>query len=197
MVDSLFSVALAFFLIANPIGNTPGFIALVKHFDLKTQRKILVREAFIALAIALFFQFLGEYFLGLLMVQDFALRMCGGCLLFLTALRMIFPPPPSDYSAVTEPMIVPIATPMITGPGLMTTIMIYAKEAESTFLITAAIFVTWIGILLVLNLAPYLKKLIGDVGLTAMEQLMGMVLSMISMQLFVSGLHLFVVFCNH
>lgn len=198
MINTLFSTALAFFLIANPIGNMPAFMAQVKHFDFGRQKKILIREAFIALFIALFFQFLGEFFLGLLMVQDFALRICGGCLLFITSLRMIFPSleEKEKQKVLQEPMVVPIATPLITGPGLMTTIMIYSREEKNDLLITGAIFITWMGILTILTLAPYLKKILGESGMTALEQLMGMVLSLIAMQMFMSGVDLFIKSCN-
>jgi len=53
----MFALALTFFLVANPIGNSPAIIALVKDFDLKQQKRILYREAIFALLLALFFQY--------------------------------------------------------------------------------------------------------------------------------------------
>lgn len=190
---SIFSIALTFFLVANPIGNSPTIVALVKDFDFERQKKIMLREALIALSIAVFFQFFGEIFLGMINVKDYSLSLCGGILLFLVALQMVFPKKEVENAAALkqEPFIVPIATPLITGPGLMAIIMIYSRQEESDFKILSAIFLAWIGVTAVLLAAPYLQRILGKRGLLALEQLMGMVLAMISMQMIVKGANLF------
>lgn len=190
---SIFSIALTFFLVANPIGNSPTIVALVKDFEFERQKKIMFREALIALAIAVFFQFFGELFLGLINVKDFSLSLCGGILLFLVALQMVFPKIADDNAKALkqEPFIVPIATPLITGPGLMAIIMIYSRQEEDNFKILSAICLAWIGVTGVLLAAPYLQKIFGKRGLLALEQLMGMILAMISMQMIVKGANLF------
>ena len=122
---SIIPLATKFFLIANPIGNCPIIIGIVKNYDFKKQKQIIAREALFALIIALFFQYFGEVFLGLLNIQDYALTFCGGILLLIVALQMIFAEPQSEKKSESkiEPFIVPIATPIISGPGLMTIIM--------------------------------------------------------------------------
>ena len=96
---SLFQIALTFFLVTNPIGNSPTILALVKDFEFERQKKILIREGLIALLIALFFQYFGEVFLGVLHVKNFAVSITGGVLLFLVALSMIFSTEPSSSSS--------------------------------------------------------------------------------------------------
>ena len=189
----LFRIALTFFLVVNPIGNCPPILALVKEYDIDRQRKIILREAIIALIIALFFQFFGEMFLNSLKIQDYALTLCGGVLLLIVALSMIFTKSPEIQVSTPkqEPFIVPIATPILTGPGLMAIIMLQSHELNDNFLITSAILIAWIGILLVLSIAPYLQKFLGKRGMVALEQLMGMILSFISMGLLVEGVTLF------
>ena len=88
---SLFSLALTFFIIANPVGNSPAIAALIKDYSFERQKLIMFREAMIAIPIAFFFQFVGEYFLDLVQVKGYALSLCGGILLFFVALDMIFP----------------------------------------------------------------------------------------------------------
>lgn len=193
MPTPLLSIALTFFLVTNPIGNSPTIIALVKDFDFEKQKKILRREGIISLIIALFFQFFGELFLGLLKVQNFAVTLCGGILLFLVALKMIFAMCNNNSTAAVkqEPFIVPIATPLLSGPGLLTIIMLYSRQECNNLKITSAILIAWVGVLGVMIAAPYLQKILGKRGLVALEQLMGMILAMIAMDMIVKGSALF------
>jgi len=154
----------------------------------------MFRESIISLALALFFQFFGEIFLGTLKISQYALTLTGGSVLFLTALKMLFHKPETaeEQNNRKEPFIVPIATPLISGPGLMTMIMVTAKSENNDFKITAAILLAWIGVCVVLVGAPYLQKVIGKRGMAALEQVMGMILGLISMQMIVNGALLFV-----
>lgn len=190
---SLIPLATKFFLIANPIGNSPVIISLVRHYDFKRQQLIIFREVMIALAIALFFQYFGEVFLSMLNIQDYALTFCGGILIFLVALQMIFAEPQDEKSTTSkvEPFIVPIATPILAGPGLMAIIMLNSKIENNDFKISCAIILCWIVLYLILCLAPYLQKVLGPRGLAALEQLMGMLLSFMAMGMIVKGMSLF------
>ena len=192
--DSIFKVAIIFFVVTNPIGNTPAILALVKNFDFARQKQIIMREGFFALCFALFFQYCGEAFLGLLHIEDFALTFCGGVLLFITSLGMIFASRAGSENAamVQEPYFVPIATPLLAGPGLMTFIMLKSKLENNNIVITTAILAAWVGIFAVLFAAPYLQKVLGKRGMIALEQLMGMILAMIGTGMIVKGGDLFV-----
>ena len=191
---TLWQIALALFLVANPIGNVPALVALVKDFDFCTQRKILFREAVFAFFIAFIFLFIGEPFLKILYINQYAVSICGGMLLFIIALKMIFPPPENaaGTSPIKEPFIVPIATPLISGGGVLSTIMIYSNQVRNNFKMTLALILAWVGITCVMVSAAYLQKLLGRRGLLAMEQLTGMLLALLSMQLIVTGTNEFI-----
>lgn len=191
---SIWSAALTFFLVANPIGNIPAILALIKDFDFNHQRRILIREGIFSFLVAFVFLFIGEEFLHLLQIKQYALSLSGGILLFIVSLNMIFPPAPTkDKDAVRqEPFIVPIATPLIAGGGVLSTILIYASQEQNYPKIALAVVIAWIFVVLVLAMAAYLIKLLGQRGLIALEQLMGMILSMIAMQIMVNGLKLFI-----
>lgn len=193
-LENIFKIAVVFFIVTNPIGNSPMILALVKDFDFERQKKILLRETFFALILVLFFQYCGEAFLSLLHIQDYALTISGGLLLFLVALSMIFVDRSStDASSLKqEPFIVPIATPLLSGPGLLSIVMLKSKLEDNDFIITSAILIAWIGVVAVMAAAPYLQKLLGKRGLAALEQLMGLILAMISMGMIVTGGDLFV-----
>jgi multiple antibiotic resistance protein len=192
-MEPIYQIALTFFLVANPIGNSPAIVALIKDFPFERQKKIMIREGFIALVIALFFQYLGEHFLDLLNIKNYAVTLCGGTLLFLVSLQMIFSMNTHEDALALkrEPFIVPIATPLLSGAGLLTVIMLKSHEMQNNLLITGSILIAWIGVIAVLATAPYLQKILGKKGLLALEQLMGLVLAMISIELLVKGAKLF------
>lgn len=189
MWSTIFSMALTFFLIANPVGTSPTIIALVKDFDFRRQKMILFREATIAMLLALFFQYFGELFLGALNIKDYAVTITGGLLLLLVAYGMIFHDHANDETTSTkqEPFIVPIATPIISGAGLLSVIMLFANKEKNNFVITTAILIAWVGVYFVLMTAPYLQKLLGKRGLSALEQIMGLILALMSMEMVVKG----------
>lgn len=189
----MFSLALTFFLISNPLGNTPAIIALVKDFDFDRQRSILLRESFFALLLALFFQYFGEIFLTFLNIQNYVVTIAGGLLLTLVAFKMIFPNhkvPETDNpsaSKKTEPFIVPIATPILSGPGLLAIIMLKSRLVDNPFVVTCAILLSGLGVMAILLAAPYLQKFLGKRGLIALEQVMGMVLVLVAVEMLVNG----------
>lgn len=190
---SIFQLALTFFLVTNPIGNSPTILALVKDYDFQRQKRILLREGFISFIIALFFQYFGEMFLGLLHVSDYAMTLCGGTLLLIIALEMIFPlrAEGTHHEKNQEPYIVPIATPLLSGPGVLTMIMLFSRQEANNLKITFAILLAWSGVIGVMASAPYMQKVLGKRGLIALEQLMGMLLAIIATGMLVKGVRLF------
>lgn len=190
---SLLQLAIVFFTVTNPIGNSPAIIALIKDHPVDRQQKILFRESMFALILALFFLFLGDIFLSSLNIQNYSLKISGGILLFIVALKMIF----SGHSAAEtekpkhDPYIVPIATPLLSGAGLLTVIMVYSKQEANDLKMFFAILLAWIGVTAVLVTAPYLQIFLGKRGLSALEQLMGMILAMIGIEMIVEGSSLF------
>lgn len=191
---STIALALMFFLVANPIGNSPAILALIKDASFERQKLIVLRESLISFLIAIFFQFFGELFLGGLHITNAALIITGGIVQFLTAVQMLFHKPEDGQKShlKQEPFIVPIATPLISGPGLMTIIMVNSAAEQNNLKITSAILIAWLGVTFILFTAPYLQKLIGRRGMEALEQVMGMILALVSMSMIVKGAQLFV-----
>jgi multiple antibiotic resistance protein len=191
---SVFQLALTFFIVTNPIGNSPAILSLVKDYPFADQRRILLREGIISFFIAIFFQYLGGFFLSMLHIQDYAMTLCGGVLLLIIAFDMIFPKRDqnTDNALSKEPFIVPIATPLLSGAGVLSLIMLFAKEEAKPLKVSLAIIIAWTGVILVLGLAPYMQKLLGKRGLLALEQLMGMLLAIIATDVFVKGIKMFI-----
>ncbi len=194
--ESFLSLALILFLIIDPIGSIPAISALIKDFDFQTQRRILFRETWISFVIAIFFQYLGETFLSIMGIENYAIRITGGVLVFMVALQMIFPPESDTAEGSTskskkEPFIFPIASPLLSGPGLLAIIMVESRT-QDPFTLTLALIVAWIGVFAVLAVAPYLQKILKRNGLIALEQVMGMVLGMLAVEMIVKGVSNFI-----
>jgi MarC family membrane protein len=191
----ILSVAFALFLLMDPLGNVPIFVAVLKDIDPKRQRVIIFRELIIALVIIIAFNFLGNFLLELLNVQQSTLLVSGGMILFIIAIRMIFPAhkdPELDISPDKEPFIVPLAIPMVAGPAVLAAVMLYSYQERSEWITVSAIVIAWAVSTLILLASPALKKLLGDKGLIACEKLMGLILVLISVQMFLEGLRLFI-----
>lgn len=193
----IFKLATTFFIVTNPIGNSPAILTLVQGFSEQRQRMILFREGLFALLLALFFQYLGEQFLSTLHLNNYTVAYCGGILLFLVALQLIFPGKRDDTRKALqrEPYVVPIATPLLAGPGLFAIIMIASQETAAVTM-SASLIVAWIGVWAVLLISPWLQRILGKKGMIALEQVMGMVLAFISIELLVKGTRQFLEICT-
>ncbi len=185
---SFFTISVAIFLVLNATGQIPLFLALLARFDHMRQIKIICRELSIALVILLLFTFCGDKLLNILGISRPIIGMAGGILLFLISLTMVFPHKKSSEETLTEePVIIPLAIPIITGPGAIATVMLYAHETGNPWLVGAAAFAAWVPSLIIILLGSYIKKLLGEKGLTAIERLGGMLVCLIGVQMFASG----------
>jgi multiple antibiotic resistance protein len=188
------SAVLTLILVIDPLGNIPNFMASMRSVPDARRLRVIARELLIALVILLGVFFCGRTAMQLLSLSDDALRISGGIVLFLIALRMVFPPEHSghlDQPPEEEPFIVPLATPLIAGPSVMATIMFIAqREPERRFEWLLALFVAWLVSAIILLAAPFLARILQRRGLMAVERLMGMVLVVVSVQMFLDGLHL-------
>jgi multiple antibiotic resistance protein len=194
MIHAL-SIAFTLFLLMDPIGNIPFYISFLKGLDPKRQRVVICRELIIALLIIILFNFVGDGLMKFLKVENDTIQMAGGIILFLLCLKMIFPPPHDPNEAIphdTEPFIVPLAVPLVAGPAVLAAVMIYAKQESNSLIMVGAIMIAWLASLIILLGSSYLKQILGWRGILALERLMGLVLILISVQMFLSGLGTFI-----
>lgn len=190
---TIFTVALILFLVMNPLGQLKAFAKTLEGIDPKRTKEILTRELLIALGVMLFFDAIGEHIFNLLKISDVTVYLSLGIVLFLGAIKILFPRA-EDYGFKRlegEPFLVPIAIPMIAGPALLATIMLYAETETGTYTTIIANVIAWFfGALVLLNYKRLLGFL-GTSGVIACEKLMGMVLILIAVQRFMEGLMMF------
>jgi MarC family membrane protein len=186
------SATVLLILITDPLGNIPLFMSALQRVRSERRRLVVFRECAIAFAVLLFFMIFGRSFLGLLHLSDQSLRAAGGVILFMIAIRMIFPPElPSgdDGRAPGEPLIVPIAIPMIAGPSAMATVMLIVNRSPEKLLEwIAALIITILVTVVVFLCSVKIKELLGEHVIQAIERLMGLVLCALAVEMFLGGL---------
>ncbi len=186
----ILSAATMLFLIMDPLGNLPIVLSILKHIDPKRRRKVLTRELFFALIILLLFLFAGQSILGFLHVQPETLSVSGGIILFIIAIKMIFPSAGSitGLAAGEEPFIVPIAIPMIAGPSVIAALLLLSSQHPDKLAdLSVSVLIAWGATFFILMFYGFFNKLLGERGLKAVERLMGLLLVMISTQMFLDG----------
>ncbi len=193
---TLLSALLLVFLVMDPLGNIPLFLVLLENVDPKRRRIILLRESVFALGFLLLFLYLGRYVLGMLGISQEALGIAGGVVLFLIALRMIFPQPGGMFGSAPrgEPFIVPIAIPFIAGPSALATVMLLATREPGRLSTWAlAVLGAWCASTILLISAESLRRVLRPRGLVAVERLMGMILMTVAVEMLLSGIREFLV----
>jgi len=186
----ILSAATMLFLIMDPLGNLPIVLSILKHLDPKRRRKVLVRELFFALAILMLFLFAGKSILNFLHVQPETLSISGGIILFIIAIKMIFPSAGSitGLAAGEEPFIVPMAIPMIAGPSVIAALLLLSSQHPDNLIeLSAAVLLAWGVTFFILMFYSFFHRIFGERGLKAIERLMGLLLIMISTQMFLDG----------
>ena len=177
------------FLVMDPLGNVPLFLSVLRSVDPARRRAILMREVAIAYVVLVTFLLVGRYLMRFLGLEQSAIGIAGGIVLFLIALRMIFP---SDStmrhpSVEGEPMIVPLAIPLIAGPSALATLLLL-QSSTSPGMLFVALTVAWAITAAILLSSTFLYRILRERGLIAVERLMGMLLVMVSVQMLLDGL---------
>ncbi len=189
--SSIISTAILIFFVIDPFGNVPILLSVLKDVDDSRQGRVIIRETVIGLAILLVFLFFGGNFLNLFHLQTESVTIAGGVIFFVIGLKMIFPSGDSSnvFGSTGEPFVVPVAMPMIAGPSALATLLVMTKSGRHTMTeLTGALLIAWAASALILYSSPLLFKLLRKRGLQAMERLIGMLLLIMSVQMFIDGI---------
>jgi MarC family membrane protein len=184
------SAAILLFFVMDPIGNIPLFLAALEPVDPARRLRTVARELVIAYGLLVLFLFAGRSLLGSLGISEPALTIAGGIVLFLIALRMVFPAVHGtlDERIQGEPFIVPLAVPYIAGPSaLATVLLITSRDPGRQFELWLAISAAWLASAAILLAGSRLADFLGTKGITAIERLMGMLLVAAAVQMFLDG----------
>jgi MarC family membrane protein len=191
---SLESATILLFLVIDPLGNIPFFLTALKRVEPHRQNRVIIRELVIAYVVMVIFLFAGRPLLDVLNISEPALTIAGGVILFLIALRMVFPPPRSTQEELEgEPFIVPLAIPYVAGPSVLATeLLLMSREPARWGNWLIALSLAWAATAVILMQASRVRAILGQRGMIAIERLMGMVLVAIAMQMFLSGVERYI-----
>lgn len=185
----LISAIILLVIVTDPLGNLPIVSACLERT--KRPMYFIAREVLLALCVLLAFLFIGPFLMRSLDLSQEALRLAGGIILFLIAIKMIFPTDTSwlGLHEGEEPLLFPVAVPLVAGPSAVATVTLFsAQHPEMMGIWLIAITVSMAVSLLVFAFAPVLHRIMGHRGLAAVERLMGMLLTVIAVQMLISGI---------
>lgn len=182
--------------ITNPLSKIPVFMALTGRRANREQHRIALVAAGAAVGILLTAFFVGQLVLNALGITIPAFRIAGGILLLMSALAMMggaSAPLPQDTSAAddTAVAVVPLATPLLAGPGAISTVIVYAHAHDTLshmLLVVAAIVTAGVVILVVLRLAPVLAVVLRQTGMNVATRLMGLIIAATAVEFIVDGM---------
>lgn len=189
-MNEIISTTILLILIMDPLGNLPIFMAILKNLDAKRRRIVVIREMIIALIVMLLFLFVGEKILTILNLKTETVSISGGIILFIIAIKMIFPSEESNSgSSSEEPFLVPLAIPLVAGPSLLATLMLLSHQyLNHMSYLVGSLMIAWCLTVIILLLSNLFLKLFGEKGVNALERLMGLILIMLSTQMFLDGI---------
>lgn len=187
---TLASAFVLLFLVIDPFGNVPFFVASLNAVEPARRLRVLARELLIAYGVMVVFLFAGRHALALLGISEPALTIAGGVILFLIAIRMVFPQRghTAQEELDGEPFIVPLAIPYVAGPSVLAAeLLLMSREPERwpTWLLAATL--AWLATSLIVLAGDRVAARLGARGLLAVERLMGMILVAIAIQMFLTG----------
>lgn len=190
---TLISATILLFVVMDPFGNVPLFVGLLDDIPAQRRLKVVVREMLIAFSILVAFLFFGSPILAVLQISPCSLRIAGGIILFLIAIKMVFGGVEEMFTdtVVGEPFIVPLAVPYVAGPSTIATVLLLVgqhPERKPEWLL--ALFLSSIAASAILLLATRLIPLLGERGLCAIERLMGLLLTAVAVEMFLGGIRL-------
>ncbi|MCG2583149.1 MarC family protein [Massilia sp. TS11] len=196
MTQTFIQTFVLLLLVTDPFGNVPLFASALANVAPPRRWKIVVRECAIAYGLLLLFMFFGRHFLAAMQLSEVSLRIGGAVILFLIAMRMVFPQPGGvmgESKHGGEPFIVPLAIPAIAGPSALATVLLFSSKTTADVLVhvgaLTAVGAIWLGVFLA---AERLQNALGPKVMTAFERLMGLILTAMSVEMFLGGVRHFI-----
>ena len=192
MEHSFVSALVLLLLVLDPLGSLPIFIPIMRGVAPERRRRVAVREVGIAFLVLFGFMIFGGGFLRLMHLSERSLEVAGGVILLVIAMRMIFASGDQVYAsehAPREPLIFPLAVPLLAGPSAMATVLLLAsRQPDRLWQWVGALTVAMAVSAVVLLAADRIRQWIGSSMVSAIEKLMGLVLTAIAVEMVLAGL---------
>jgi MarC family membrane protein len=195
MDHTFLSALVLLLLVLDPIGSLPVFISVMRNVVPERRARVALRESALAFGVLVLFMLTGQWFLTLMRLSERSLEVAGGVILLIIAIRMIFASGGEIYASDgqgREPLIFPLAVPLLAGPSAMATVLLLAsRQPERLLAWIGALTVAMVVSAAVLLGADRIRKWIGTSMVSAIEKLMGLVLTAIAVEMILAGLRRF------
>jgi MarC family membrane protein len=196
MANEFLSAAVVLALVIDPVGNVPIVNAMLAGLSPARRRLVILRECAIAFATLALFMAFGRKFLEVMHLSETSVSIAGGVILFMIAIRMVFAHPGGVLGMpqrTGEPLIVPLAVPLIAGPSALATVMLMAsREPEKMGMWGAALVAAMAFATLVLLAGDKLQGWLGEHAMHAIERLLGLILTAVAVEMLLGGIRNFV-----
>ncbi|VVB99604.1 MarC family integral membrane protein [uncultured archaeon] len=184
---------ISIFAIINPLSTIPVFLSLMKNEQLEERHKVAFRSSLVAFCVLVFFALTGFFLFQIYSITLEAFRIAGGVILFVIGMGMLFPKPQNSLSHLEsrQSYLVPLAIPMTSGPGAITTAIVLASQATNAWLeitLWVAIFIACAINFFVLRYSDIIKRRVGEEGVMAMVKIMGLLVCAVGVQFMINGL---------
>ncbi len=194
----------ALFTVIDPVGLVPVVLALLANYTPEARAVAVSRAIFIAAGVVAVFGIFGRLIFAALGVTPEAFSIAGGILLFLVAIDMLFgrqsgtretPREAREARSREDVSVFPLAIPMISGPGTITTIILLVSNADmrplDLFAIAAAAALTLAAAWGTMLLSVRIQKRIGTTGILVLSRVLGMLLAAVAAQFVLNGISSF------
>ena len=188
------------FVIIDPIGGSTHFLALSAHVSSSKRKDIAKRACLVALCILVFFTLAGGALLKYFGITLAALKIAGGILLFTIAITMLYGKPAAarisqeeeeEAPTLDDIAVIPLAIPLLSGPGAITTVMVFVGEAKTPIRIGILLFTIFLSLLITYVIfvhSEYIKNALKRTGIKIMTRIMGLIMSVIAVQFVINGI---------
>jgi multiple antibiotic resistance protein len=199
VVSQVVTIFLAVFIVVDPFGIVPVFISLTGGFTPARRRATILKSVIVAFVVLCLFIFTGNAILGFIGIQPGSFFIAGGILMFIISIDLLLGKPGRTKTSDTgeggdreDVSIVPLAIPMLAGPGAITTVLLYVSEGKSLGFIlpvlTGSVALALACAGLTMLLSSFFLRVLGKTGVSVIERIMGIVLTGLSVQFVYDGL---------
>ncbi len=202
MIIDFLRIFVAIFIIVDPIGLLPLFIALTHNYSKNRIKHTVWLACLTSAFVLIIFSLAGNIILEFFGVTIPAFRIAGGIIIFIIAVEMLqvkrtrlkTTPEEEEKGLEQEEVgIVPIGIPMLAGPGAITTVIVFTSSSQqhNIYITIAAIMLTLFLAFFILKQAVFIHRILGPTGLNIFTRLMGLILAVISVQFVMDGIKAF------
>lgn len=187
-IPNLIRAVLALFIIVDPFGNIPIFIGLTEKIEPQQRKRVFHSATLISFALLLVFALAGQQILAFFNISLYSFMIAGGVLLLILAIKLLIEDEWKEPAGSLEKLSsVPIAVPLLVGPGAMTTTMLNLQEF-GVIITVASVAIVFVVVWLVLKLIDPIHRFLGKSGASIITRIMALLIAAIAIQYMINGI---------